>query len=274
MLPMRFFANPAFSGAAATIMLLYFGLLGVAFILTLYLQNALGYSPLEAGLRMVPMFTAAIGAPLGASLTRRIGRKIPVLIGLFIVASGLFVISTLTVSGGVRILWALAILELGMGMALSTTVDALLGSVPQERSGVGSAAQSTFLQLGGTLGVAVLGSVLYSTYADSVEGSVSDFHIPEAARGAVTDSLAAAIQIASQIGGPAAGQFVEAAKEAFMDGMGVATLTAVGLMLAAAVIAAITLPNKDPKPELPAEAGQQPSAGEVGAGTQESRPWP
>jgi DHA2 family multidrug resistance protein-like MFS transporter len=115
------------------------------------------------------------------------------------------------------------------------------------------------------LGVAVLGSVLNSTYADSVEGSVSGLPIPEAVRGAITDSLAAAIQVAQQVGSPAGGQLAEAAREAFVEGMGVATLTGVGLMLAAAMVAAITLPNKDPKPELPSEAEQQPLAREVGA---------
>ena len=251
MVPMRFFRIPAFSGAAATMLLLAFSMFGVAFMLALYLQNVLGYGPLAAGLRLVPMFTVAIGAPLGASLTGRIGRKVTVPMGLFIAALGLFALSTLTISSEARILWALAILGLGLGTAMSPTVDALLGSIPREKSGVSSAAQQTSIQLGGTLGVAMLGSVLYSTYADSVEGSVSGLPIPEAARGAITDSLAAAIQVAQQVGGPAGGQLAEAAREAFVEGMGVATLTAVGLMLAAAMVAAITLPNKDPKPELP-----------------------
>ena len=259
MVSMRFFRIAAFSGAAATMLLLAFSMFGVAFMLTLYLQNVLGYGPLAAGLRLVPMFTVAIGAPLGASLTRRIGRKVTVPLGLFIAAFGLFALSTLTISSEARILWALAIMGLGLGTAMSPTTDALLGSIPREKSGVSSAAQQTSIQLGGTLGVAVLGSVLNSTYADSVEGSVSRLPIPEAARGAITDSLAAAIQVAQQVGGPARGQLVEAAREAF------ATLTAVGLMLAAAMVAAITLPNKDPKPELPSEAEQQPLAREVGA---------
>jgi DHA2 family multidrug resistance protein-like MFS transporter len=121
------------------------------------------------------------------------------------------------------------------------------------------------------LGVAVLGSVLYSTYADSVERSVSGLPIPEAARGAITDSLAAAIQVAQQVGGPAGGQLAEAAREAFVKGMGVATLTAVGLMLAAAMVAAITLPNKVPKPELPLEAEQQPLAREKSVPAKQSQ---
>jgi len=234
-------------------LLLAFSMFGVAFMLTLYLQNVLGYGPLAAGLRLVPMFTVAIGAPLGASLTRRIGRKVTVPVGLFIAAFGLFALSTLTISSEARLLWALAILGLGLGTAMSPTVDALLGSMPREKSGVGSAAQQTSIQLGGTLGVAMLGSVLYSTYADSVEGSVSGLPIPEAASGAITDSLAAAIQVAQQVGGPAGGQLAEAAREAFVEGMGVATLTAVGLMLAAAMVAAITLPNKAEHPGLMTE---------------------
>jgi MFS family permease len=93
MVPMRFFRIPAFSGAAATMLLLAFSMFGVAFMLTLYLQNVLGYGPLAAGLRLVPMFTVAIGAPLGASLTRRIGRKVTVPMGLFIANFGLFALS-------------------------------------------------------------------------------------------------------------------------------------------------------------------------------------
>ena len=98
----------------------------------------------------------------------------------------------------------------------------------------------------------MLGSVLNSTYADSVESSVSGLPILEAARGAITDSLAAAIQVAQQVGGPAGGQLAEAARRAFVEGMGVATLTAVGLMLAA-MVAVITLPNKAEHPELMTE---------------------
>lgn len=146
---------------------------------------------------------------------------------------------------------------------MSPTVDALLGSVPRENSGVGSAAQQSSIQLGGALGVAVLGSVLNSTYADSVEGSVSGLPIPGAAGGAITDSPAAAIRVARQVDGPAGGRLAEAAKEAFVEGMGVATLTAVGLMLAAATVAAITLPNKDPEPELPPEAERPPLASRI-----------
>ena len=252
-------------------LLLAFSMFGVAFMLTLYLQIVLGYGPLAAGLRLVPMFTVAIGAPLGASLTRRIGRKVTVPMGLFIAAFGLFALSTLTISSEARILWALAIMGLGLGTAMSPTIDALLGSIPREKSGVSSAAQQTSIQLGGTLGVAVLGSVLYSTYADSVERSVSGLPIPEAARGAITDSLAAAIQVAQQVGGPPGGQLAEAAREAFVEGMGVATLTAVGLMLAAAMVAAITLPNKVPTPELPLEAEQQPLAREKSVPAKQSQ---
>ena len=205
MVPMGFFRNPAFSGAVVTVLLMGFSLFGTVFILTLYLQNVLGYSPLGAGIRLLPMFTVAVGAPLGAAVTERLGRKITVPVGLAVVAGSLFIISTLDVSSETRLLWALGLLGLGLGTSLSSTVDVLLGSVPRERSGVGSAAQSTSLQLGGTLGVAVLGSSLFSAYGDSLRDSVSGLQIPPPAMSAITDSLTAAIQVADRLGGPAAG---------------------------------------------------------------------
>lgn len=169
MLRLSFFENPRFSAASAAIAMTFFGLFGVVFLLTQYLQFVLGYMPLEAGLRLLPLATLVVAAPASARVTERIGTKIVVTTGLTVVAGAMGLLAMISVGSGYgQVAVALALLGLGMGATMAPATDSIMGSVPAARAGVGSAVNDTIRQVGGALGVATLGSIAASTYTSSM----------------------------------------------------------------------------------------------------------
>jgi hypothetical protein len=145
-----------------------FGLFGSLFVLTQFLQFQLGFSPLQAGVRMLPAAGAiAVVAPLSSVLVRAFGTRVTIAIGLFIVTAGLWQISSATGSttyGGVVV--GMALLGVGAGLVIPSATASVMGSLPGEHTGVGGGTNGTFLQTGGALGVAVVGSLLSNRYDD------------------------------------------------------------------------------------------------------------
>ena len=166
MLDLRLFANPAFSAASVAITLVFFGLTGSLFFLTQYMQFVLGYTPLEAGVRIIPLTLGlAAGAPSGAVLVKRLGVRYIVAGGLAVTALGIAILATTTTASGYeRVALTLAVMGVGLGLAAAPATDAMMGALPSERVGVGSAVNDTVQEVGGALGVAVLGSVLTAAY--------------------------------------------------------------------------------------------------------------
>lgn len=218
MLDMRFFRNPRFSAANGAITLVFFALMGSMFSMTQYLQFVLGYSALESGLRMLPIAGGmVIGAPISARLAQRIGGKIVTAGGLSIVAVGLLLLSRLQVdSGYVPLLIALLVMSIGMGCSMAPATEAVMGAIPRRKAGVGSAMNDTTRQLGGALGVAILGSLMHSIYRNGVTDSLAG--VPAVAAAAARDSLGAALQVAAQ-SGPAGTGLALTARQAFVDAM-------------------------------------------------------
>lgn len=261
MLQMSFFRNPRFSAASASITLVFFAMFGTVFLIAQYLQFVLGFSPFEAGLRVMPVATLIVAAPLSARLTERLGSKIVVTTGLVIVAIALTVISGVDVDGGYgRVALALSIMGFGMGMTMAPATDSIMGSLPLARAGVGSAMNDTTRQVGGALGVAVLGSVLASTYSAAMTPLVTA--LPPPAAELALDSVGGAARVAAEIG-EAGAALIRAAASAFVDGMGNAALVAAGVALAGAVVSAVFLPSRpgDSQADLPSDAGVSLSAG-------------
>jgi EmrB/QacA subfamily drug resistance transporter len=255
MLQMSFFRNPRFSAASASITLVFFAMFGTVFLIAQYLQFVLGFSPFEAGLRVMPVATLIVAAPLSARLTEKVGSKIVVTTGLVIVAIALTVISGVEVDGGYgRVALALSIMGFGMGMTMAPATDSIMGSLPLAKAGVGSAMNDTTRQVGGALGVAVLGSVLASTYSAAMTPLVTA--LPPPAAELALDSVGGAARVAAEIG-EAGAALVRAASSAFVDGMGNAALVAAGVALAGAMVAAVFLPARpdDPHADLSSDAG-------------------
>jgi EmrB/QacA subfamily drug resistance transporter len=233
MLDVRLFRDRNFSASSASIGLVFFSLFGTIFFLTQYLQSVLGYAPLQAGEAIIPVSVGLIlAAPIAAKLTVRIGARPIVMTGLTFVASALVLLSTAEVGSGYGLIAAvLVLMGFGMGLAMTPATEALMSSLPKEQAGVGSAMNDTVRQVGGALGVAVLGSLLTSGYRGGMDGA------PEAAQ----DSVGAAVGIAEQAGNDG---LAVAAQSAFVDAMSTTVLVAAGVALLGALVAAVVMPRK------------------------------
>lgn len=249
MLHLDFFKNPRFSAAIGAIVLVFFAMFGTVFLLTQYLQFVLRFTPLEAGIRMLPIATMVVAAPLSARLAERIGSKIVVASGLAIVAVAMGGLALINVDSGYgHVAWSLALVGVGMGLAMAPATESIMGSLPLTKAGVGSAMNDTIRQVGGALGVAILGSVLASSYGSAMEPVLRG--LPPEAAARAGNSIGGAIGVASQIGG-AGTALVAAANEAFVTGMSSAIWVAVVVAIAGAIVTALFLPAKalDPTDE-------------------------
>jgi predicted MFS family arabinose efflux permease len=241
MLPLRFFRDPRFSAASISIALVFFSLFGVIFFLTVYLQSVLGYSALEAGVRTIPVSAALIvGSGLSTKLDKRLGTKVVVALGLAVVAAALAILATVDVASGYGVIaLSLVVLGLGMGLAMAPATESIMSSLPRDQASIGSAVNDTVRQVGGALGVAILGSALSSRYSSDMDGTVRD--LPAPAAHAASDRLAGAVQVAARTGDDG---LVARANHAFVAGMTTAAWFAAGVALAGALIALVALPSR------------------------------
>ena len=170
MLDIRFFRNPRFTAASVTVMLSFFALIGFVFMATQYLQFVLGYTPLEAGLRTLPFAGAMmVMAPLSSKVVERFGTKRVVVSGMLLFSAGLIVASTSTVTSGYTpVAIAMVLMGTGMGLVMAPATESIMGALPPEHAGVGSAMNDTTREVGAALGVAVIGSLLSSFYGARV----------------------------------------------------------------------------------------------------------
>ncbi|HEX5866205.1 MAG TPA: MFS transporter, partial [Beijerinckiaceae bacterium] len=228
MLDVSVFRNLRFSAASISITFVFFALMGVMYFLTTYLQSVLGYSALQAGVKMLPIAIGMIiASKLAVGLTRRFGTKFSVALGLAHVAGALAMIATFdTGTSGLEIALALGTLGQGMGLAMSPATDAIMGALPRSKAGIGSAMNDVVRELGGTLGVAVLGSILSSSYG-SLMGDATTA-LPPGAAEAAGDSVGGAHEVAAQIGGGAGAKLVALADGAFVDAMATTASIAAG----------------------------------------------
>jgi EmrB/QacA subfamily drug resistance transporter len=242
MLRMEFFRNPRFSAASAAITLVFFALFGSIFLLTQHLQFVLGYSPLEAGFRILPVATLIVAAPLSARLVEGIGTKVVVATGLVTVTVGLWLLSTVDVASGYGLVAAsLAILGGGMGLTMAPATESIMGSLPLAKAGVGSAMNDTTRMVGGALGVAVLGSVLASSYGSAIEPALRG--VPTQVAAVAGDSIGGAATIATRLG--EAGQpLLTAAQAAYVEGMGDALLVGAAVAAVGAILVLLFLPAR------------------------------
>ncbi|MGH9290599.1 MAG: MFS transporter [Acidimicrobiales bacterium] len=246
MLDMNFFRNPRFSAASGAIMLTFFAMFGSLFLLTQFLQSILGYTPLEAGIRLLPMAgVMMVISPLSAKFVERIGSKIVVATGLSVAGVGLVIASRLTAGASYpEVLAALVVLAVGMALVMPPATESIMGSLPPARAGVGSAVNDTTRQVGGALGVAVLGSVMSSTYGPRVTDAISGFPVPAEQAKAIRDQIGAAMRAASEIGGPPGRALADVASRGFADGMSTAFLIGAAALALGAVIVALFLPGR------------------------------
>jgi MFS transporter, DHA2 family, multidrug resistance protein len=256
MLDVGFFRNPRFSAASGAIMLTFFAMFGSLFLLTQFLQSILGYTPLEAGIRLLPMAGVMIVlSPLSAKVVERIGSKIVVASGLSIAAIGLIIASRLTAGASYpEVLASLVVLAAGMALVMPPATESIMGSLPLAKAGVGSAVNDTTRQVGGALGVAVLGSVMSSTYGPRVSDAISGLPLSSEQASAIHDQIGAAIRAAGEIGGAPGRALADAASRGFADGMSTAFIIGAAALALGAVIVALFLPARAGDHQPPAVA--------------------
>jgi EmrB/QacA subfamily drug resistance transporter len=272
MLDISFFRNPRFSAASGAIMLTFFAMFGSLFLLTQFLQSILGYTPLEAGIRLLPMAgVMLVISPLSAKLVERIGSKVVVAAGLSVGAVGLILASRLTAGASYpEVLVSLVVLAAGLALVMPPATESIMGSLPLAKAGVGSAVNDTTRQVGGALGVAVLGSVMSSTYGPRVTEAISGLPVSSEQATAIHDQIGAALRAASEIGGEPGRMLADAASSGFADGMSTAFIIGAAALALGAVIVALFLPARARDHELaPAGAagdGQRTGTPAVAAG--------
>jgi predicted MFS family arabinose efflux permease len=246
MLNMRYFLDPRFGVAAGVITLQFFAMFGFFFLLTQYFQLVLGYGTLEAGVKQLPFAAVmVVCAPQGPRLAAKFGVNTVVAVGLMMVsaAMALFLLAG-PGTAYVEIVPVVMIMAAGMAIAMPSMTGSIMSSVPMGKAGVGSAMNDTTRELGGALGVAVLGSLVASRYSNRLAPVIRSLTGPLRAK--AEESLAGALQAAGQVGGPEGQRIAAEARDAFVSGMHLAALVAVCVGVVAAAVVYRLLPSTNP----------------------------
>jgi EmrB/QacA subfamily drug resistance transporter len=259
MLPLGFFRRPAFTSSSIVVTLVGFGLFGVIYFITLYFQNVKDYSPLNAGVRSLPMtMMIMVFAPIGGKLNLRVGPRALMSVGMLLAAAGLFGLSHVQPGSSYNLIWPMYVL-MGIGMALTMPAVSATGmaAVDQAKAGIASGVINASRQVGGALGIAVLGTIGTSVAANSWHTKIAG--LPPAHHAAALRLTALVEGGQSRLVGHYAGPVARAAaNDAFVSGVREAMLVGSGLMLLAGVVAFVGL-----RGHVPAHAGERPVAVEV-----------
>ncbi len=246
MLNLRYFLDPRFGVAAGVITLVFFAMFGFFFLLTQYFQLVLGYDPLEAGIRQLPFAAVMIlCAPQSPRLAARFGVNRVVAAGLLGVsgAMALFTLAQVDTSY-LALLPVMMTMAAGMSLTIPSMTGSIMSAVPLGKAGVGSATNDTTRELGGALGVAVLGSLVAGRYDTRLSTTLKS--LPADVQDRARESLAGALQVAREVGGPVAGRVADEAKAAYVSGMHLAAIVAASVCAVATVFVYRKLPSANP----------------------------
>ena len=264
MLNLRFFQAPSFSAPLTSLGLAMFSLVGALFVLTQFLQFNLAYSPLQAGVRMLPIAAGiAVMAPLSSVAVRRAGTRFTIAAGLLLIAGGLWQTSLATPSSTFgSVLPGMILAGAGAGLVIPAVSGSVMGSLPRAHAGVGSATNGVFIQVGGALGVAVIGSLLSTRYQDRMVTALAPVPVPHAIASTITGSIGGALGVAAQLGGELGRMLTAAARAAFISGGDLGLLTAAAVVLAGSLLALVTVPAR-PRASAPPAAPATPQDGQA-----------
>jgi EmrB/QacA subfamily drug resistance transporter len=247
MLPVGIFRNLRFSAASVAVTSAFFALMGFIFLITQYFQLVRGYGPLEAGLRTLPVaFSIAATSVLAPGVVHRVGTTRVVCTGLALLSAS-FVWIALTLSVDLSylvIVGQMVLLGAGLGFTTAPATESIMGSLSAGKAGVGSAVNDTTRELGGTLGVAIIGSVYSSVYVGALERGDGVFsQLPPDAQALTKESVASAPAVAAELGARAPA-YLDQVNDAFLSGLGIGCLVAAGMAAAGAVFASRFLPSR------------------------------
>lgn len=241
---LRLFLNGRFAWSTVAFAVAAFALAGGLFVLTPYLQIVQGNDAQGTGIKLLPMIVAVmLGGLASDRLTARAGTKLVVAGGLLVTAAGLVVLSSVGVDTGYgQVAVGLTVTGLGMGLSMPTALDAVLGSLPSEQTGAGTALSRTVQQTGASFGVAILGSILNNIYRSALTGYLPP--VPAQVRGASLSNVAAAVTAARQLPGAVGASVTRAAFSAYAEGMSTVLLICAGGMVAGALLMLLFLPAR------------------------------
>jgi len=241
MLDIRLFRNPAFSTGTGGMVLIFLSMFGVMFLVTQYFQLILGYTPLGAALRFLPMAPImVVVSAMTPRLSARFGANRVVSGGMGAVTVGLLMFRWLTPHTPYwYILISIVPLIGGMALSMSPMTASIMSAVPPRRAGAGSAMNDATRELGAALGIALMGSLAASRYASSL-GHVTA-HLPPSVRHRALLSLADALSAATKLGGPEGRILTLGAQHAFIEGIQLAVTGGAALSAIAAVVALLVV---------------------------------
>jgi EmrB/QacA subfamily drug resistance transporter len=265
MLNLRFFLDPRFGVASGVITLTFFAMFGFFFLLTQYFQLVLGYGTLEAGVKQLPFaFVLMTCAPRAPALAARFGVNKVVAFGLSGVTIAMFMFTVVSKGTSyLELLPVLLVMAFGMAMIIPSMTGSIMSAVPMGKAGVGSAMNDTTRELGGALGVAVLGSLVAGRYGTRLVPALESLTGPLRAK--AEESLAGALQSARALGGAGGTRVSDIAREAYVAGIHLAGVVAGCVAFVAAVVVYKYLPAVSTHggppaggPARPAPAGESP----------------
>lgn len=245
MLDLSVFGNARFTAASSTITLVFFALFGSLFLMTQYWQLVHNFTPLQAGVRLIPhALTMMLVAPLSARAVERLGTKRVVMTGLLTMATGVLLLSTIhATSSYPRVITYFVVMACGIGMTMAPATESVMGALPRSKAGVGSAVNDTTRQVGGALGVAIVGSIVSSVYRGRIADLARGFDLPRASVEHAQASLGSAQLVASEMATDGA-RFLSGANRVFVESMAVGMRISVFVILVAAFTAWRFLPAR------------------------------
>ena len=255
MLPLRFFKNMSFTGSNLAMVLVMFAMFGSIFFMSQYMQTVLGFSALESGIRLLPLaLTMMIMSIASARVAEQIGTKFTVALGILIAGLGLLFMSQYyeVDTSYSTILVGLIMLPFGLGLTMSPATNSIMQSVPVNKAGIGSAMNDTTRQLGGALGVAILGTVLNRIYLGDIQTLTARLpQIPEEALALISSSVQGAHVVANNAPLPEVAKqiIIDVANAAFVNGMSTAMLVGAFILFGASILTLVILPAKVQLPE-------------------------
>ena len=246
MLDVLLFKNARFTAASLSIATAFFALFGFIFLITQFLQLVQGYTALQAGVRTLPFAIATgIMSPVAIALMHRFGSRAIVTLGLLVMAIGFVIAATVQVDTPYlgRVLISMVIIAAGLGLATSPATESIMGAVPPDKAGAGAAVNDTTREFGGTLGVAVVGSVFLTVYAPLAVDGYRSLGLPPEFESIVRESLAGGLGVAAKLPPDVGAQLVAITKGAFVDGLTRGSLVSAAVVAVGAIIAWKFLPT-------------------------------
>ncbi|MGC4935120.1 DHA2 family efflux MFS transporter permease subunit [Gordonia sp. DT30] len=240
----RLFANRHFATAAAMISVAFFALFGFIFLITQFFQAVKGYGPLGSGVRTLPFAVVmAVFSPVAMALSHRFSARPVAVAGAALMATGFALVELATRTSGYweLIIWSMTLMAMGLAFISGPCTQLIMDALKPEQAGAGSAVNDTTREVGGTLGVAILGSVLTSVYASGVTDRLGALGVPRDATDIAGQSVMAGVEVAQRAPAAVADTMRAAIQDVFVDGLHSAVWVAVGITAAAAVAAAALL---------------------------------